>query len=270
MDFKKNVGKDLVYYTIPSFENTGLVKHCFTSRLFFKEKAVNENFDLNPKDINDNINRYDNYKKLSAALDIPIENFTLSDQIHGDNIYVVKENDKGKGLSSKVIIHGTDAMITNERNIALTTFYADCVPLYILDPIKKAIGLAHSGWKGTVKKIGAKTLRKMSDEYGTNPSDCLIGIGPSIGQCCFETGPEVFEKFKAHYPDSFSDFVKERHERYYIDLWSANKAQFIKLGVPQNNITVSCLCTLCNKDVFFSYRGESGNTGRMAAVLMLL
>jgi hypothetical protein len=269
MEFKKNSDKGFIFYTIPSFEYTGLVKHCFTSRLNVDYNGTVNAFDLNPKKINESEQVIRNFKKLSSTLSIPFDSFTLSDQVHGDRVHIVAKADKGKGLSKKSYIENADSLITNEKNIALTTFYADCVPIYILDPLNKAIGLAHAGWKGTVKKIGVKTLNKMTDRFGTNPADCLVAIGPSIGPCCFEVGFEVAEIFIKNFPDSLSHMVKKEKEKYLVDLWSINKKEFVKLGVPDKNIAVSSLCTLCNKEVFFSYRGEHGDTGRMAAVLML-
>ena len=162
-------------------------------------------------------------------------------------------------------------MVTDCPGVALVTYYADCVPLFFLDPVHKAIGLSHSGWRGTVAKIGQKTFKAMQNHYGTKPEDCLVGIGPSIGPCCFEVDSPVANEFIDTWPEYGDRIVRSSGKaKFTVDLWEANRIQLEELGVPNNNIITAALCTSCNTDIFFSHRKEKGRTGSMAAVLMLV
>lgn len=270
MTFRKNLKGNLVYYTIPAFEDTGLVKHGFSSRLGgVSTGPLNSlNLGIKKKDPKENILK--NFKIFGEALDISVENMVLSDQVHDDVILEVSKKDRGKGLLRESDLSNVDALVTQEKDVALVTFYADCVPLFLLDPVNKAIGLAHAGWKGTMMKIGQKTLQKMIDLYGTNPQDCFIGIGPSIGLCCFEVGDEVIEHIKGNFDHPDRYYTAQSNGKYIADLWKLNRDQFLHSGVPEGNITDSGLCTKCNKDIFFSHRGDKGNTGSLAAILQLL
>lgn len=269
MPFIKRKDKDMIYYTIESFENTGLVKHGFSTRIGGLSSGDLDSLNLGVKKKDTWENIINNYKTFTKALDINIEDLVLTDQVHKDNIMEVYKEDRGKGLLRESDIVGIDGFITDKKDPALVTFYADCVPLFFLDPVNKAVGLTHSGWKGTVKKIGQKTVEKMIDSYGTDPKDILIAIGPSIGKCCFEVGSEVIEVVRGKFKDSGDYFYKKENGKYMLDLWKLNKDQFLEIGVKEENITVSNICTKCNKDIFFSHRGDKGKTGSLAAIMQL-
>lgn len=270
MNFKKVSIGDLVYYKIPSFEETGLVKHGFSTRLGGVSSIPYNSLNLGIKKNDKMINIYNNFKLMSKALEIPMENMVLSDQIHGDKILMVDKTHREKNIFSKNKIAGIDGLVTKEKEIALVTIYADCVPLYFLDTVHKAIGLSHAGWKGTVKKIGQKTLLKMMECFSTNPEDCLVAIGPSIGSCCFEVGDEVIEQINLNFSNSKQYYTFKDNGKYMVDLWKLNQNQLTSMGVPLKNITSSNICTKCNKDIFFSHRGDKGNTGSLAAFLQLI
>ncbi|MDE6357574.1 MAG: peptidoglycan editing factor PgeF, partial [Eubacteriales bacterium] len=215
-------------------------------------------------------NVIENYKIICNAINCDYKNVVFSNQTHEDKIYKVTKEDKGKGLLKDSNIKGFDALITNEPEIVLTTFYADCVPIFILDHIKKAIGLAHSGWKGTVLEIGKKTILKMEEEYGTNPKDLLIGIAPSISLCCFQVDMPVVEKFKENIP--FSEkyiFDDIENCKYKIDLQNIIKESIISTGVLKDNIEISGICTMCNSDMFFSHRVMGDERGSLAGIMSL-
>lgn len=269
MPFIKNADKDLVYYTIEAFEKTGLVKHGFSTRLGGVSSGNLESLNLGVKKKDTRENILNNYDIFTKSLGIAMEDLVLTHQVHKDNIMEVDEGDRGKGLIRETDIKDTDGFITNKREVALVTFYADCVPLFFLDPVNKAIGLTHSGWKGTVSKIGQKTLEKMIKTYGTDPKDVLIGIGPSIGKCCFEVGGEVIEEVKKNFKNAKDYFYKKDNEKFMLDLWAINRDKFLEMDVLEENITVSNICTKCNKDIFFSHRGDNGKTGSLAAIIEL-
>ena len=269
MPFTKNKDKDLVYYTIESFEKTGLVKHGFSTRLGGVSSGDLDSLNLGVKKKDTAENILNNYRIFTRSLGIDMEDLVLTDQVHRANIVEVNREDRGKGLIRESDIIDIDGFITNKKEVALVTFYADCVPLFFLDPVKKAIGLTHAGWKGTVERIGQRTIEKMIKSYGTDPSDILIGIGPSIGQCCFEVGGEVIEIVRGKFEDSDKYFYKKENGKYMLDLWTLNKDQFLDMGIKEGNITVSNICTKCNRDIFFSHRGDNGKTGSLAAIMQL-
>ncbi|SHK39470.1 peptidoglycan editing factor PgeF [Paramaledivibacter caminithermalis] len=269
-NFSRLESNNIVYFKIPSFEKSGLVKHCFTSRIGgISNKPYNSlNLGINTMDKKENILK--NYELICKALKINIKNLVISDQVHKDNILVVEEKYKGNGLINDRCFNEIDALITNKKCIPLVTLYADCVPIFILDTKRKIIALAHSGWRGTVKKIGKKVIYRMINDFGTKPNDCIVGIGPSIGKCCYEVDDYVIDRFKDNYKNT-KDFIEDKGKgKYLLDLWNANKVSLIEAGVPSNNIIISNICTQCNNDIFFSYRAENGKTGRMAAILQLI
>jgi polyphenol oxidase len=261
--------EELVYLSIPAFERTGLVKHCFTTRIGGVSQGVYNslNTSLDKEDPEENVRR--NLELVCSAIGIDYTRLVLSDQTHEDIIRVVTEADIGKGITVASDIVNTDGLMTNIPGIPLITFYADCVPLFFLDTKQRAIAVTHSGWKGTVLKIGAKTIKQMAEVYGTKPEDCLVGIGPSIEMDCFEVGPEVAQEFRDAF-DNWAEFIKPfGDDKFKIDLWKVNKLMLMKAGVPEENITISGYCTKCNEDLLFSYRRDKGRTGSLSAIMEL-
>lgn len=259
----------VTYFSIHAFEETGLVVTCFSSRLGGVSEKPYSSLNLGLKTADAKVNIEKNYELLFKAIGIPIKNSVLSDQVHKDKIKMITKADCGKGIIRDSDISEIDGMVTNEKGIALVTHYADCVPVYLLDPINKAIGLAHAGWKGTVLKIAQKVVLKMQESFGTEPKNCLAAIGPSIGKCCYEVDEQVINKFNQNFTNLNKYVFSKGNNRYKLDLWEANKNQLEEIGILQRNITVSNLCTYCNSRLFFSHRLEKGMTGRMAAVLQL-
>ena len=190
-------------------------------------------------------------------------------QVHGDHVQVATLDQAGSGATTAIgAIPFTDALITRDK-IALMAFFADCVPILIYDPDHRAVGIVHSGWQGTVLEVGRKTIESMVKEFGSDPANCLIGIGPSIGPCCYEVDDRVISKVKAAFP-YWQDLVEDKGEGHWnLDLWAANRQSLIEAGVPAENIEVSGMCTRCNQDMLFSFRGENGRTGRMGAIIRL-
>ena len=259
----------LAYLTIPAFEETGSVKHCFTTRIGGVSRGIYNSLNTSDdkEDPIENVHR--NLELVCGAIGINYRNLVFSDQTHEDNIRIVSVADLGKGISVPNDIKNTDGLMTNIPGIPLITFYADCVPLFFLDKENKAIAVVHSGWKGTVLKIGAKTIRQMAEVYGTKPGECLVGIGPSIGPECFEVGQEVADQFAESFGTRSHIIKPMENGKYTVDLWEANKLMLMEMGVPENNITISGLCTKCREDLFFSYRRDKGRTGSMSAIMEL-
>jgi YfiH family protein len=261
--------EDVWYYTIASFEKTRLVKHGFSTRKGGVSTGYYSTLNLGIKKKDSREAIEENFKRLCQAVEIEPESMVLSQQVHQDRIIIVGADDRGKGIFRDTDISGVDGLMTNEPGVALVTFYADCVPLFFLDPIHGVIALSHAGWRGTVAKIGAKTINKMCRIFGTRPEDCLVGVGPSIGPCCFEVDLPVMEQFSQAFPQYDDIILPGRPGKYYIDLWKANCLQLEELGVCTHHITLASLCTCCHKEIFFSHRGDKGRTGSMAAILTL-
>ena len=171
--------------------------------------------------------------------------------------------------------HDIDGMITDEPGVVLATFYADCVPLYFVDPVHRAIGLSHSGWRGTVNRMGKATIEAMQKEYGTNPKDLLCAIGPSICQDCYEVSKDVAEEFSKAFSGKEEEILKQKDNmkmcepKYQLDLWRANVIILTEAGVPEENIAVTNICTCCNPKLLFSHRASQGKRGNLAAFMCL-
>jgi len=186
-------------------------------------------------------------------------------QVHGDRVYVVTRH-KEQGWSTLSDTVEADALVTDLPGIVLTILTADCVPILLYDPVSRAIGAVHAGWKGTKAKILPKTIATMQEKYGAVPQNILIAIGPAIGQCCYEVGSEVAE----HFTDYIGAVIEGKTAgKYQLDLKHVNQQQAIEGGVDARHIEVTPLCTSCAKDRFFSYRAEQGCSGRFASAIML-
>ncbi len=203
-------------------------------------------------------------------LDSSLTQLVASEQVHGRKVHIVRKEDMGRGsITLDTAIPGVDGLMTNVPGIMLSSYYADCVPLFFLDPIKKVIALAHAGWKGTLQKIADITLNRMKQEFSSDPASCLAAIGPAIGPCCFRVDRAVLEKFVQSFDDLDHFCFPEDEEKWFIDLPGLNEQQLIRSGILEEHITRSRLCTGCNNNTFFSYRKQNGQTGRQASFIML-
>ncbi len=215
-----------------------------------------------------------NRKKFANSLGFKLEDIVTPNQIHGEKIFRVKEVYRGRGSQSyDDSIKETDALITNVKNLPLMLCFADCVPIMFVDAENCAIGIAHGGWKGTLKKIAAKTFLSMQENFGTTAENILVGIGPSIGSCCYEVGENVIETCAEVFLNNVDELIIKRDGKNYLDLWAANKIQLMEVGIPAQNIDVAGECTCCNANWYFSYRDARKNnlseTGRIAAFIAL-
>ena len=213
----------------------------------------------------------ENYRRVSEALGFPLSAFVTTDQTHTTNVRLVDEKDAGKGLTSPRDYSGIDGLITDTPGLLLATFYADCVPLYFVDKKHRAVGLSHSGWRGTADGMGRKTVEKMTEAFGTNPEDLLCAVGPSICQDCYEVGEEVADVFAARFGRRTGEILRHgKKEKYFLDLWQANRIMLEEAGVRPEHIAVTNICTACNADVLFSHRASGGRRGNLGAFLGIL
>lgn len=214
-----------------------------------------------------------NRKKFAQSLGFQLEDIVTPNQVHGDKIFRAEEVHRGRGSQSYAdSISETDALITNVKNLPLMLCFADCVPIMFVDVENFAVGIAHGGWKGTLNKIAAKTFLAMKNNFGTTAEKCLVGIGPSIGACCYEVGANVVETCKKNFPNH-DELIINRDGKIFLDLWAANKIQLMEVGLPEKNIDVAGECTCCNSNWYFSFRDARKNnfsdTGRIAALIAL-
>ncbi len=270
---KRNITGSLEYLTFPILENTGLVRHMFTTRLGGVSAGHLASLNLSTSKGDSPENVHENFSRIAAAMSSATSDFVLSDQTHTTNIRTVTADDAGKGLTRPRDYHDIDGLITNESGLVLSTVYADCVPLFFLDPVHRAIGLSHSGRKGTVNYMGCRTAEAMSDAFGSVPSDIIACIGPSICGGCYEIGAEVADEFYAAFPASedISLILTEKKDgKFLLDLWAANKIVLKKAGIKPENIECTDICTCCNPEYLFSHRASNGMRGNLGAFMMLL
>ncbi|MBO8168091.1 MAG: peptidoglycan editing factor PgeF [Thermoanaerobacteraceae bacterium] len=208
---------------------------------------------------------------FAGAVGTAVSRWVTAQQVHGSHVMSVHNEHAGRGHREQAdAIPCSDGMVTGERQLPLVTFYADCVPVYLVDETKPAVALVHAGWKGTVARIAANGVQKMIEEYGCSADRIKAIIGPSIGPCCYQVDRPVIDKFTAVFGDT-GDLLSPQGEGYaLLDLWQANSRVLQEAGISLENIYITGLCTCCHKELFYSYRRDRGKTGRMAALIMIL
>ena len=259
------------YFIFKNLEETGLVRHGFSTRLGGVSEGylASMNLSFTRGDREENVR--ENFRRMGRAIGFIPENLVLSDQTHTDHVRLMTEADRGKGYTKPLDYQDVDGMVTDVPGLVLTTFYADCVPLYFVDPVHRAIGLSHSGWKGTVKRIGAVTLEKMSAAFGTRPEDVRAAIGPSICQDCYEVSEDVILEFQKNFrKEDWDDlYYRKENGKYQLNLWRANEIIFQEAGVKKEHIAVTNVCTHCNPEILFSHRTTGDKRGNLSALLAL-
>lgn len=263
--FEEKIMEGVPLLTYPLLEKTEFVTHGFTTRMGGVSEGYCSTMNISTTRGDDPKAIEENQRRLARALGVRVEDFTYTHQTHTTNVAVVREEDRGKRFME------TDGMVTDVPGICLVTFYADCVPLYFVDSVHRAIGLSHSGWRGTVKRMGQVTLERMKEAYGTKPEDVFAAIGPSICQDCYEVSGDVIEEFR----ENFSEFVwsqlfyEKENGKYQLNLWRANQIVLTEAGVEAQNIAVTNLCTHCNPEILFSHRSTGVKRGNLSALLAI-
>ena len=267
---EKQVG-EVLCLSYPLLKKTGIVNHGFSTRIGGVSEGVFSSMNLSFSRGDDEACVRENFKRMAEAIGVEPNSLVFAAQTHTTNVRKVTAEDKGKGIVYPLDYQDVDGLITNESGICLTTFYADCVPLFFIDPVHRAIGLSHSGWRGTVGKMGQETLRRMKEEYGTDAKDVIAAVGPSICQECYEVSEDVIEKFKKAFDEIYWGelFYQKENNKYQLNLWKANEIILLEAGVPKENIAVTNVCTNCNSDVLFSHRATKGQRGSLAAFMAL-
>lgn len=262
---------DVEYIQFNKLAKENKIIHGFSTRLggLSEGHLSSMNLSYNRGDDAEKVTK--NHHLFASAVGYNYKDLVFTDQVHDCLIYDVKEKDKGKGVMRESDIKNIDGLITNTRNIPLIAFFADCVPLFFFDPVKNVIGIAHSGWKGTVLKIGSKMIMRMIEDYNCRPKEIICAIGPSICQSCYEVDLDVANQFKSAYSDKqYKQMVINiENNKVILDLHKANVFNLTDSGVLIKNIDVTDLCTCCNHEFLFSHRKTNGLRGNLAGVIML-
>ena len=204
-------------------------------------------------------------KELAVSGEWETTQFVFPRQTHSDHVAVVHSANQIPAIPD------TDALITNRPGLFVCVQTADCVPILLYDPVKKVVAAIHAGWKGTISKIAAKTIRRMTGEFGCLPTDIRAGIGPSIHMHAYEVGPEVVSAVESNFsnaPALLKPSLKAGHA--YFDLWEANKTVLEEAGISEENIEIMGLCSFGHPDLFYSARRDGTDTGRMVSAIKLI
>ncbi len=265
---QEHLTQGVLYYTFPSFDRFDFVRHGFSTRLGGVSLPPCDTMNLSFTRGDDPAHVLENFERFCRAIGTDAADVVISKQEHHTNIRNITVADRGRGINRDRDYDDVDGMLTDEPGVVLCTQYADCVPLFFLDPVKRVVGVSHSGWKGTVARIGEVTVERMCRDYGCQKEDILAGIGPSIGPCCFEVDAPVYEAFCGM--DIFDDACfTAQGEKYHLHLWEINRRILLAGGLKEEHITVTDLCTRCYPDVFWSHRATGGVRGSLAGMISL-
>lgn len=267
MNVRKNKG--VTYLTWPEFEKIPGFVHGFSTRLGGVSEGIYSSMNLSFTRGDKEEAVRENYNRISAALGFSPEDIVTSDQTHTANVRVITAEDRGNGITKPRPYTDVDGMITNVPGLVLATFYADCVPLYFADPVHKAVGLSHSGWRGTAAGIGAVTVKELQKHYGTRPEDIYAALGPSICQDCYEVSEDVILEFQKTFSrELWKDiFYRKENGKYQLNLWEANRQILLGAGILPEHISMPNLCTCCNPEFLYSHRASQGKRGNLGAFL---
>lgn len=268
MHLRENHG--VAYLTFPCFEKLDFIRHSFSTRVggVSKDEFASMNLSFNRGDPDETV--LQNYHRICDAVGYDFHKLVASAQDHHTVVRHVTSEQAGVGIWKPRDLQSVDGLITNEPGVVLVTYYADCTPLYFVDPVKKAIGLSHAGWRGTVAEMGNRTVEAMTATFGSNPKDILAAIGPSIGQCCYEVDDPVMEAVrKLSYVRLETVLQPKENGRYMLNLWELNRQIIGAAGVPLEQIVIGGVCTRCHSDLLFSHRVMGAQRGGLAAMLSI-
>lgn len=255
----------------PLLNMTGVVNHGISTREGGVSEGIYRSMNLSFSRGDDPRCVLENYQRIAKTIGVDVEQMVCSAQTHTTNLRVVTQEDAGKGVLREKDYTDVDGLITNVPGLCLVTFYADCVPLLFVDPVKKIVAASHSGWRGTVGKIGKVTVERMREEFGCLPEDIYAVVGPSICQECYEVSEDVVEAFQQNFaPEHWERlFYSKENGKYQLDLWAANEVILLEAGIAPEHMEITNLCTCCNSESLFSHRASEGKRGNLAAFIAL-
>lgn len=259
------------YYTFPALEAVPFVRHGFSTRLGGVSSGRYASMNLSFTRGDDPADVRENFERICAAIGVVAQRVVVSAQEHHTALYNVTAADCGRGITRERGYTDIDGLLTDEPGVVLCTQFADCVPLFFVDPMRRVVAASHAGWKGTAARIGAVTVERMCHDYGCDRGNILAGIAPSIGPCCFEVDAPVAERF-AELPECGQGDGCIREDgggKYHVDLWEVNRRILLSAGLCPAHITVTDLCTRCRPDVFWSHRAAGKERGSLAAFIAM-
>lgn len=260
-----DMGNEVGLYRLPSFESCKGIDHGFTAKTGGVSTGPFASLNLSFTRPEQRENVMENYRIFAKAASIPWESMVMDNYEHGTTILRVDGNDCGKGYLFDPL-PSCDGLVTNDPSVTLITGHADCMAFFFYDPVKKAIGLCHAGWRGALARIGSNVVKQMTASYGSEPKDILAGVGPSICPRCFEVGDDVAEQFEEAFP-SCPLRGTNRKGKATVDLWQVALCQFTESGILPEHVELMGVCTM-EDERLYSYRRD-GRTGGMAAYLRL-
>ncbi|WP_314967201.1 peptidoglycan editing factor PgeF [Oribacterium sinus] len=257
----------------PLFQRETGLKHGFSTRKggVSKEHLTSLNLSFSVEDAKENV--LENFRRIGERFGKTPEDFVLSKQSHETKVLKVGTKDRGKGITKDRDYEGIDALITDEEGIILSCFSADCVPILFYDPIHKAVGACHSGWRGTKGKILQNVVEEMRKHFSSNPAEILIAIGPSICKEQYVVSEDLALSFLEDYPDlgedTASPIQRISKDKFQLDLWDLNRRIALNCGIKEEHISISGYCTMENPELFFSHRYSQGKRGLQGAFICL-
>lgn len=257
------------FLRFPSLERTGFINHAFSTKHggVSQNEFSSMNLSFGRGDSRENVIK--NYEVFCKAAGFSKESLVASHQVHETKLEMVTKSDFGNGIYLPQKFDSADGLYTNVPGVTLVTYYADCVPLFFVDPYKKCIALSHAGWRGTVAEIAKKTVQTLTEEFNSDPKDIICAIGPSISKECYEVDDVVAQKVMT-LPININDVLYPKENgKYLFDLWQCNKEILLSTGIKEENITISGICTRCRNDLLFSHRATGGKRGGMAAFMCI-
>ena len=257
----------------PLFQRETGIQHGFSTRKggVSKEHLASLNLSFSVEDAKENV--LENFRRIGERFGKTPEDFVLSKQSHETKVLKVGTKDRGKGITKDRDYEGIDALITDEEGIILSCFSADCVPILFYDPIHKAVGACHSGWRGTKGKILQNVVEEMRQHFSSNPAEILVAIGPSICKEQYVVSEDLAFSFLEDYPDlgedTASPIQRISKDKFQLDLWDLNRRIALDCGIKEEHISISGYCTMENPELFFSHRYSQGKRGLQGAFICL-
>ncbi len=257
------------FYTFPLLDAAPFLRHGFSARLGGVSEGIYRSMNLSftrgdaPEAVREN------FRRFASAVGVRDEDIVISAQTHTTRVLRVGAADRGRGVTRDRGYTDVDGLITDEPGVVLCTQYADCVPLFFVDPVHRAVGTSHSGWKGTAAGMGAETVRRMTEEFGSRPEELLAAVGPSIGPCCFEVDAPVYGVFAALPFTDASCFTEDGGGKYHVDLWEINRRILLAAGLRPEHIAVASVCTRCHPEELWSHRASGGQRGSLAGLIAI-
>lgn len=265
MSFYVNHNGALEYLTSDVLSN---VRHCFSTRYggVSEGSLASLNLGTNRGDAPENV--AENYARICTAIGVEPGSLVFARQTHSDLVQAVTRENCGEGLvTAEYPVR--DGLITNTPGVSLVVFTADCAPVLLFDPVRRAIGAVHSGWRGTAQDITGKAVAAMQEQFGCDPQDLLCAVGPAIGPCCFETHADVPDAMRESLGEAAEAAIHPYGEKFLVDNRALIRLQLLRAGLKEENIDISTDCTACQPERFWSYRKVGDARGALAALISL-